>query len=129
MLHWDPPHNFFQLFPINLSKLFDFHCSYVTFCTFWLSWTKQQWTNFDFCSQSNSNRKMVCYMFLRGFIKSTDVQPTDHRLTDPTTTSSLLTDPLTTYQPTHRLAIINLRQNRRSDSEHVLLLKIMFYNS
>ena len=47
-------------------------------------------------------------------------------ITDPPTTDPSNHRPLATYlpitcPPTHRLAIINLHQNRRPDSDHILL--------
>ena len=49
MLHWDPPHDFFQLFPINLSKLFDGLFIVVTL----------HFAPFDFHEQSNSEQTLT----------------------------------------------------------------------
>ena len=67
------------------------------------------------------------YRKKKGFIKTTYHRPTAHQITESLTTSHVPTDPPTIYPPTHRLAIINLHQNRKPDSENVLLN--VFYNS
>ena len=62
-----------------------------------------------------------------GFFKTTAHQPSAHCLKDPTNTGHLHTDPLTTYPLTNRLAIVNLHENRRPDSDNILLN--LFHNS